>query len=121
MRQGDELGDEQLGELRSVEYLQGLKGFSSDLLAILKMSELLVTSENSVVSPEDLPSHHHCPTLNLHPPKQNLVCFWKLNRIYYTITPTYFSLQIQRIEVKWLKQISFMVLTGRKYNKFKIV
>lgn len=118
MRQGDELGDEQLGELRSVEYLQGLKGFSSDLLAILKMS---ASPLKTVVSPEDLPSRLHCPTLNRHPPKQNLVCFWKLNRIYYTITPTYFSLQIQRIEVKWLKQISFMVLPGRKYSKFKIV
>lgn len=109
MRQGDELGDEQLGELRSVEYLQGLKGFSSDLLAILKMSALPL---KTVVSPEDLLSRLHCPTLNLHPPKQNLVCFWKLNRIYYTITPTYFSLQIRELKSNGLNRSVLWSLLG---------
>lgn len=105
MRQGDERGDEQLRELRSVGYPQGLEGLSSNLSAILKMSVLPVTPESSVVSPEDLlsrrlPYFTAQPSLRLHSPKQNLVCFWKLNRIYYTIAPTCFPLQIHRIEVK---------------------
>lgn len=49
----------------------------------------------------------HCPYFYFpSPPKKNLFCFWKLNIIYYTITP---------------KQISIVVLTGRKYDKVKLI